>query len=186
MRIWSRIVGTIYILMGIFFLFCLLSFFANVDLCEGFINVIKNNTYRVGIFSTIVLIIGIVWIVNWFDYVYKTKVISFDNPGGKVKISLKAIEDYITGTIKNEIKGIKAIKVKNYVTSKGLETKISLKLLSNLNIPEVCSNVQELTKNYLCDTIGIERISNIEIYVSNIVTETQKKEEVNDEEKEEN
>ncbi|MCM8804206.1 MAG: alkaline shock response membrane anchor protein AmaP [Candidatus Omnitrophica bacterium] len=174
MKIWSRIVGVIYILLGIFFLFCLLSFFSNENLCENFLNFIKNNSYKVGIFSTVILIIGIVWIVNWIDYLYKTKVVSFDNPVGKVKISLKAIEDSITATIVRQIEGIKTIKVKTFVTSKGLETKINLKLFSNLNIPDVCSNIQELTKNYLQDTIGVERISNIEIYVSNIIGEVEK------------
>jgi uncharacterized alkaline shock family protein YloU len=180
MKIWSRIVGTIYILLGIFFLFCLLSFFSNENLCESFLNFIKGNTYKVGIFSITILIMGIIWVVNWFDYIYKTKTVSFDNPGGKVKISLKAIEDYITAMIKRQINGIRTIKVKTVVTSKGLETKINLRLTPNLNIPEVCSNIQELTKNYLQDTIGIERISNIEIYVSNIVGISEK-----DEEKEE-
>jgi len=182
MRIWSRIVGTIYILLGICFLFCLFVFFSNENLCESFFNFIKGNSYKVGIFSITILILGIIWIVNWFDYIYSTKTVSFDNPGGKVKISLKAIEDYITATIRKQINGIKTIKVKTVVTSKGLETKINLKLSSNLNIPEVCSNIQELTKNYLQDTIGIERISNIEIYVSNIVGVSEKEE---DEEKEE-
>jgi uncharacterized alkaline shock family protein YloU len=180
MKIWSRIVGTIYILLGIFFLFCLLSFFSNENLCESFLNFIKGNTYKVGIFSITILIMGIIWVVNWFDYIYKTKTVSFDNPGGKVKISLKAIEDYITAMIKRQINGIRTIKVKTVVTSKGLETKINLRLTPNLNIPDVCSNIQELTKNYLQDTIGIERISNIEIYVSNIVGISEK-----DEEKEE-
>jgi len=180
MKIWSRIVGTIYILLGIFFLFCLLSFFSNENLCDSFLNFIKGNTYKVGIFSITILIMGIIWVVNWFDYIYKTKTVSFDNPGGKVKISLKAIEDYITAMIKRQINGIRTIKVKTVVTSKGLETKINLRLTPNLNIPEVCSNIQELTKNYLQDTIGIERISNIEIYVSNIVGISEK-----DEEKEE-
>ncbi|HOK57025.1 MAG TPA: alkaline shock response membrane anchor protein AmaP [bacterium] len=146
MKIWSRIVGTIYILMGIFFVFCLLSFFSNENLCESFINFIKNNLYKVEIFATIVLIIGIIYVVNWIDYIYRTKAISFDNPSGKVRVSLKAIKDSITTTILKEIDGIKTIKVKTFVTPKGLETKINLKLFSNLNIPDICSNIQELKK----------------------------------------
>jgi len=169
MKIWSRIVGTIYIVSGVFFIFCLLSIFSNENICEIFFDFLKNNSFKVGIFSIVVLIMGIVWIVNWFDYVYRTKAVSFDNPTGKVKISLKAIEDYVTATILKQVEGIKTIKVKALVTSRGLETKINLKLFSNLNIPEVCNNIQELTRNYLQDTIGVERIASIEIYVSNII-----------------
>jgi hypothetical protein len=92
MKIWSRIVGTIYILCGIFFVFCLLSFFSNENLCEIFIDFIKSNSYKFGIFSIVILVMGVVWIVNWFDYIYRTKAVSFDNPTGKVRVSLKAIE----------------------------------------------------------------------------------------------
>ncbi|MGC8976611.1 MAG: alkaline shock response membrane anchor protein AmaP [Candidatus Ratteibacteria bacterium] len=183
MKILSRIVGTIYILIGIIFVFCLLSFFSNENLCENFFNFVKNNSYKVGIFSIFVLITGIIWLVNWFDYIYKAKTISFDNPGGKVKISLRAIEDSITTTILRQIDGIKTIKVKTFLTPRGLETNINLKLFANLNISDVCSNIQELTKTYLQDTIGVERIANIEIYVSNLIDETEKKE---DEKKGEN
>ncbi|MFN4226989.1 MAG: alkaline shock response membrane anchor protein AmaP [Candidatus Ratteibacteria bacterium] len=174
MRIWSRIVGGIYIMMGIIFVFCLLSFFSNKELCQSFINFIEKNSINVGFFAIIVLFIGILWIVNWIDYIYRTKAVSFDNPGGKVKISLKAIEDYISSTIIKHIEGIEGIKVKAFVTSRGLETKVNLKIISQLNITETCSTIQELIKRYLQDTIGIERIANIEIYVTNIIGKVEK------------
>lgn len=182
MKIWTRIVGTLYVISGIIFIFLLLSIFANEGNLENFSNFLKTNSQKVGLFSTVLLIIGIIWIVNWFDYIYRTKSISFDNPGGKVKVSLKAIEDYITSMILSQIDGIKGIKVKVNVTSKGLETKISLKLTSGLNIPEVCGNIQELTKNYLQDAVGIERISSIEVYVLNILREEGQNIEEKDEE----
>lgn len=171
MRIWTKIVSTLYIIVGVIFLFYLLSIFANPQYLENFSNFLKTNSLKVGFFSILLLIIGIIWIVNWFDYIYRTKSVSFDNPGGKVKVSLKAIEDYLTSMILTQIEGIKTIKVKVLVTSKGLETKINLKLSSKLNIPEVCGNIQELTKNYLQDAVGVERISSIEVYVSNIIGE---------------
>ncbi|MCM8806938.1 MAG: alkaline shock response membrane anchor protein AmaP [Candidatus Omnitrophica bacterium] len=178
MKIWSRIVAGIYILCGIFFIFSLLSFFSNENLCSLFVDFVKNNSYKIGIFSIIILTMGIVWIVNWFDYIYRTKSVSFDNPAGKVKISLKAIEDSITSTILRQLEEkIKKIKVKTILTSKGLETKIDLRLSSNFNIPELCNTIQELTRNYLQDTIGVERISSIEIYVSNITEPSEKDEE---------
>lgn len=173
MRLFSKIVEVVYILLGVIFIFLLLSFFANEEILKIFFEFLKANIFRVGVVSSIILLLGIIYVVNYLDYTYRTKSISFDNPGGKVKISLKAIEDYITSTISKRIEGIKTIKVKSFVTNKGLETKITLKIFSNLNIPEVCNNIQELTKRYLQDTIGIERIANIEIYVSNIIGESE-------------
>ncbi|MCM8786338.1 MAG: hypothetical protein NC899_08955, partial [Candidatus Omnitrophica bacterium] len=68
MRIWSRIVASIYIIMGIIFVFCLLSFFSNKELCQNFISFIERNSVNVGFFAIFVLFIGIIWIVNWIDY----------------------------------------------------------------------------------------------------------------------
>ncbi|MCM8785883.1 MAG: alkaline shock response membrane anchor protein AmaP, partial [Candidatus Omnitrophica bacterium] len=156
--------------------------FSNKELCQNFISFIERNSVNVGFFAIFVLFIGIIWIVNWIDYIYRTKAVSFDNPGGKVKISLKAIEDYISSTIIKHIEGIEGIKVKALVTSRGLETKVNLKIISQLSVTETCSTIQELIKRYLQDTIGIERIANIEIYVSNIIGEARK--EKNEESKE--
>lgn len=171
MRIWSRIVGTLYIIAGTIFSFLLLTLWAT-GAKEGIINkitlFIHNNISEVGITGIVFILIGVVWVINWFDYIYRTKVIAFENPGGKIKISLRAIEDYINSMLMKQIQGIRSLKVKNAISSKGLETKIRVKLYAHLNIPEICSRIQEITKEYLQDAVGIERISNIEVFVTSI------------------
>ena len=170
MKIWSRIVGTIYVISGAVFSFLLLSFWANENFIENISSFLKKNIFAFGIAGLIITILGILWLVNWIDYIYRTKAVSFDNPGGKVKVSLKAIEDYITSMIAKQVQGIKSLKIKTSISSKGLETKIHLKLYSGLNIPDICANIQEITKNYLQDAVGIDRISNIEVFVTNIIS----------------
>ena len=118
----------------------------------------------------IVILAGILWIINWIDYTLKSRAISFDNPGGEVKVSLSAIEEFITSRISTQSSGVKSVKVKTSLTPKGLETSINLKLVAGINIPETCANIQEITKNYLQDAVGIDRISNIEVFVTNIIS----------------
>jgi len=168
MRIFGKVVGIIYILCGITFVIFLLSIWANSELINTIEGSLNENITTIGGIAIAIVILGVIYIVNWFEYMNKTRNVSFDNPGGKVKISLKAIEDSITALISKEIEGIKSLRVKNYVSPKGLETKIYLKLISGLNIPETCSTIQEITKNYLQDAVGVERVSNIEINVINI------------------
>ncbi len=170
MKIWSRIVGLLYIIAGVFLAFFFLTMWAADE--RGFLdnvtNYLKDNNSSFGIIGMVLVIIGTVWVVNWFDYVYRTKVVSFDNPGGKIKISLRAIEDYINSMLIRQMPGIRALRVKTAISSRGLETKIALKLYANLNIPEICSSIQGITKDYLQDAVGVERISNIEVFVTSI------------------
>lgn len=173
MRIWSRIVGTLYIVAGVFFSFLLLTLWATgakEEVIKKITGFVQENISGLGITGIVLVIIGVVWTVNWFDYIYRTKVISFDNPGGKIKISLRAIEDYISSMLLKQIQGIRTLRVKNFLSSRGLETKIRVKLYAHLNIPEVCSRIQEITKDYLQDAVGVERISNIEVFVISLKT----------------
>jgi len=188
MRIWSRIVGTIYIIAGTLFSFLLLTLWATgakESIVNKAISFIQNNLSEMGITGIVLVMIGIVWVVNWFDYIYRTKVIAFDNPGGKIKISLRAIEDYINSMLMKQIQGIRSLRVKNSISSKGLETKIRIKLYAHLNIPEICSRIQEITKEYLQDAVGIERISNIEVFVTSIKANGQQIEEEEPDDEEE-
>ena len=168
MRIFGKVVGTIYILCGITLVIFFLTVWANPELINTTEQLLNENITTTGGIAIGIVILGVMYIVNWFEYINKTRNVSFDNPGGKVKISLKAIEDSITALISREVEGIKSLRVKNYVSPKGLETRIYLKLISGLNIPETCSTIQEITKNYLQDAVGVERVSNIEINVTNI------------------
>jgi len=169
MRIFGKIVNAIYVISGIILIIFFLTIWANINYIDVFSNYLKYHITEIGVIGMAIIILGIIYIVNWFDYINETRTISFDNPGGKVKISLKAIEDSITALILREVEGIKSVRVKNYISGKGLETNLYLKLVSGVNIPEITSTIQEITKNYLQDAVGVDRVSNIDTYVTNIV-----------------
>lgn len=175
MKIWSRVVGTLYIVAGALLGFFFLTLWATdgTECLNKTIQYINNNIFAFGITGMVLVLIGIIWVVNWFDYVYRTRVVSYDNPGGKIKISLRAIEEYINSMLKKQVEGIQTLKIKTGLSARGLETKIILKMYSNLNIPETCSSIQELTRDYLQDVVGVDRISHIEVFVTSIKTEEQ-------------
>ncbi len=169
MRIWNRIVGTIYILCGVFLVVNLLLLWAQEKLIDAYAVILHRHLFRAGIAGMVVVLIGVVWLVNWFDTIYRSKAISFDYPGGRVKISLKAIEEFINSRIITQMAGVRGLKVRTALSSRGLETIINLQLLAGTNIPEMCGSIQEITKNYLQDVVGVERVASIEVFVSNII-----------------
>ncbi|HXK44973.1 MAG TPA: hypothetical protein PL060_03395, partial [bacterium] len=87
---------------------------------------------------------------------------------GKVRISLKAIEEFIAKKISTQMTNITSMNVKASLGSHGLETLMQLRISGGYNIPELTSQIQELIKNYLEDVVGVERVSHIEIVVSSI------------------
>lgn len=169
MKLLNKIVGTIFVLCGLFSVVGILLLWVkpkSVESCSQFFTV---HNLGIGLAALLIFIAGILWLVNWFDHIYRTKAIAFDNPGGKVQVSLRAIEEFVASRISVQVLGVKSIKVKSSFGSKGLETFINLKFLAGVNIPDTCAHIQEITKNYLQDVVGVERISSIEILVSRII-----------------
>ncbi len=168
MRIWNFIVAAVYIAAGAILSFIFITVWAKTDFMRLASPFVADNNLAFGISGLLVILLGLIWSVNWLENRYKAQSISFDNPGGKIKVSLKAIEDYISSTLVAQVEGIRRIKVKARISSKGIETFVDLRLYAGLNIPDVCASIQEMTKNYLQDAVGLDRISSIEVFVKSI------------------
>jgi len=186
MKIFTRLLEFIYILIGLFAISFLSFSCINHNLIITGRDFLDKEILNLRIFGFSLIIVSIIWIVYWSDYKIKTKNITFNNPHGKVQISLNAIEEFISTRITAHIKNIKTLKVKTSISSYGLETLISLTVSSGYNIPELSGQIQELIKNYLQDVVGIERISHIHIQIENIIAEADMTSELTKEKDEQN
>ncbi len=128
---------------------------------------------------------GVILFSNFLFYqflsvnVHRDKIIAFDNPGGRVTVSLGAIEDLVRRMLLrlNEIKDIKV----NMIASKsGLDVNIRLSLAQEVNIPDITSIIQQRSKKKIQDTIGMEEALNISVYVGRIYTDKNKNKNVKD------
>ena len=107
----------------------------------------------------------------------KEQVFSFENSNGKVKVAFSAIEGFVRRR-GLEIKEIKDLVPKVYVTKKGLQIKSKVILKSDVDIPSSTSKLQETIKNYVGDVLGINELTSVEIYVTKIAkTEVKRAEE---------
>jgi uncharacterized alkaline shock family protein YloU len=172
MKIFSIILQGFYIILGFCSIFLMAIFWVKPELIQSTLEFSQQNILIIGITALTIILVSILWLVYWVDFRIRTKSITLENPEGKVRISLKAIEEFIITKIVSQIRDIHAIRVRAAITSRGLETLISLKIAENYNIPELTAQIQELTKNYLQDVVGVERVSHIEIILTGISSET--------------
>ncbi|MCL5408482.1 MAG: alkaline shock response membrane anchor protein AmaP [Candidatus Omnitrophica bacterium] len=173
MRIFTRILEFIYILMGLLTML----FFSVSYIKPGIITISRHFLYkellRFGIGGFALILLGIIWFIYWSDYKIITKNIIFNNPHGQVKISLRAIEEFVSSKITSHIKNIKTVNVKTSISPRGLETSIYLQVPGGYNIPEISTQIQDLIRNYLQDVVGIDRVSKIQVEIKHIVSEPQ-------------
>jgi hypothetical protein len=100
------------------------------------------------------------------------RLIHFDNPLGRVTISLSAIEDLIRRLVVHTPQ-IKEIRPNITSTKKGLEIEIQLVLRSDVNIPEMTADLQDIIKRKVQDVIGSEEAVDICVHVIKISSEGQ-------------
>ena len=133
---------------------------------------------------------GIMLFVNFVFYKvfsvnqHRDKIIAFDNPSGRVSISLAALEDMVKRKI-NKVDEIKDGKANITASKKGLHVKVRLVLCSEVNIPEIASKVQDMITRKVQDLIGLDDPINVAVYVGKILPEKikEKSEEVSEIEK---
>ncbi len=101
------------------------------------------------------------------------KIIAFDNPSGRVSVSLSALEDLVRKEI-FMIREVKETKIKIAVGRRGLDVAARLVLNTDVNIPEMTSSLQELVKKKIQDTIGIDETVTVRVHVMKIVPEGRK------------
>lgn len=118
-----------------------------------------------------ILLINYVFYVLFTVNVHRDKTIAFDNPGGRVAVSLSALEDLVKRALQ-AVEGVKDTKSIISASKKGIHVRLRLSIKSDVNIPELTSNVQEMIKDRIHDTIGIDEKVDINVYVKKIIAES--------------
>jgi len=139
------------------------------------LNIIQLISYNYQLKLIVSLAIGFIFLETIVFYriflaniIQRDKIITFDNPSGRVTVSLFAIEDLVKRTIAR-MHEIKQAKTSINVSRKGLKMKIRLVLNAEVSIPEVTSKVQDLVKQKIQSTIGSDEPIEVSIFVDKII-----------------
>ncbi|MFH0754915.1 MAG: alkaline shock response membrane anchor protein AmaP [Candidatus Omnitrophota bacterium] len=98
------------------------------------------------------------------------RIIHFDNPLGRVSISLSALEDLIR-RLAVQMPQVKEIRPEIVTGKKGLHIHIRLVLRADANIPEMTADLQDIIKRKVQDLIGSEEQVHIRVHVIKIVSD---------------
>ena len=128
----------------------------------------------------IAMAIGIVLILLSILIIYlhskaslEDKSISFDNPTGKVKIALSAIEDFIR-KVALQIPGIHDIKPHAIARKNKIEIEAKVVIWGSNNLLNVSSKAQEAIQSYLQEILGGDEKIQINIHVVKVLQDASK------------
>ena len=130
----------------------------------------ENLRLGVAIAGCVLIFINFLFYKIFTINIHRDKIIAFDNPSGRVTVSLLTLEDIIKRMIIKEDE-IREVKVNLIASKKTLWVKIKLVLKAEVNIPEVTARIQDMVKAKIQDIIGLEEKLDIAVYVGRILPE---------------
>ncbi len=128
----------------------------------------------VGLIAILVFLMNILFNRAIAGKEFREKNIAFDNPTGRVTVSLTAMEDLIRRVIcrMNEVKDVRGVRIK--ASKRGLEARVNLALNSDVSIPEATAQLQEIVKKKILDTVGLEETVVVRVDITKIALEDKK------------
>jgi len=103
----------------------------------------------------------------------KERTIAFENPAGRVSISLTALEDMIKRNVLR-IPDVKEVRSIIRATKKGIDVNCRLVLKAESNIPDTTSRIQDLIKSRIQDILGIEENVMVKLHIAKIFSQPEK------------
>ena len=130
----------------------------------------RNLRIILGGIALIMLVKNFVYAQAISDRKQREKTIAFDNPSGRVTVSLMAMEDLVRRVALRSPE-VKDIKTNIIANKRGLDVSARLTLKSDVNIPDITSQLQETIKRKIQDTIGLEEPVNVRMHVMKIAVD---------------
>ncbi len=103
----------------------------------------------------------------------KERTIAFDNPSGRVTISLVAMEDLVKRLV-YKVSEVKEVRCNMIKTKKGIEVETRLVLRADVHIPDMTARLQDLIKSKIQDMLGVDEIIIVRIHIGKIASEENK------------
>lgn len=121
---------------------------------------------EVGLVSLLLFVLGI-WILQ--PYLVKKKIskaLINDNELGRIGISLSAIESLVQKNVQQQ-KGVEEVKSRLSRAGEGVEIRLNLKVLPDLDLPQLTTNIQNSLRDYLQRVTGV-KIEKVQVLVEEI------------------
>ena len=132
-----------------------------------------NIQLMLGLIGLLLIVYSLVAVRVTLGTLEREKTIAFENPSGRVTISLSAIEDFIRRSAAY-IPEIKELRPNVTANKKGINIINRVVIYSDANIPEATEKMQNILKNKIQEMLGIEEAINIKVHITKIVAREKK------------
>ena len=174
MRIFSGFTMFFYTLVFLAIGCALIAFSLNVISIDDIIPTMEyshetiNVRLVIGLVGSLLIIYSLVAVQVALGNLQREKTIAFENPSGRVTISLSAIEDFIkrASTHISEVKELRADVTAN---KKGIHITNRVIVYSDANIPDATEKIQSILRDKIQEMLGIEETINIKVHITKIV-----------------
>ncbi len=179
MRIFSGFTMLVYTLVFLAIGGALIAFSLNLILMEDIIPVMEyafdtlNIRLAIGLVGLLLILYSLVAVQISLGNMQREKTIAFDNPSGRVTISLSAIEDFIRRS-SSHIPEVKELRADVKASKKGINITNRVVVYSNANIPEATERIQSILKRRMQEMLGIEEPINIKVHIAKIASKEPK------------
>ena len=130
-------------------------------------NIVKMRV-AIGAIGLLLIIYSLLAVQIAFGNIQREKTIAFDNPSGRVTISLSAIEDFIKRAAMH-IEEVKDLRANVIANKKGIHITNRIVIYSDVNLPDTTEKIQSILKNKMQEMLGIEEPINIKVHIAKIV-----------------
>lgn len=128
---------------------------------------VTNARLATGAVGLLLIVYSLVAVQIALGNLQREKTIAFENPSGRVTISLSAIEDFIKRTSAH-ITEVKELRANVTATKKGINITNRVVVYSDANLPDTTERIQSILKNRIQEMLGIEEPISIKVHITKI------------------
>lgn len=168
--------ATVIILAGIGLIAFSFNLLLPQDINQALLHIQDNVNSRVitGLSGLLLVLISFSFAQLILGRLQREKTIAFSTSSGEVTIALSAVEDLIR-RLTGAIPEIKELRPDVIATKKGIIVDLRVILKREVNIPELTSRLQEITRTRIQEVLGIEEQIIVKIHVAKIAAVDEKR-----------
>lgn len=118
--------------------------------------------------SAIIICLLMLYVLTGLNIPGKTQYLAYDNEGGAVSISLKAVEGFLA-RLSNDFAAVVSLAPKLRLIVNQIDVQLDIRVKAGSQIPELCKMLQDAVRTTLRDKVGISDIREVRVRVQEIV-----------------
>lgn len=129
---------------------------------------ITANHVYVAMASGVIICLMLLYVLTGLNLPGKIQYLAYDNEGGAVSISLKAVEGFLA-RLSGEFAAVVSLSPRLRLIVNQVDVQLDIRVKAGAQIPELCKMLQDAVRTTLREKVGISDIREVRVRVQEIV-----------------